>query len=225
MKHIRFILLITVIALATLACSFSVGSPNPITGSGVVEKEERPSKAFNRIELQGSADVEVTIGETQSVVVEADDNVLPLIRTSVSGGNTLVINWKPNTNIRNYQTVRVIVTVPSLEAVKITGSGNVTVNGLKAADVRFDLPGSGNITAVGQADRLRINLGGSGNIFCESLQTRDVTVDLTGSGNIQVYATDSLDVTVRGSGNVFYRGNPANVEKSTPGSGNISPMP
>lgn len=224
MKLIRFYIILAVIALATMACSFSVGSPNQVTGSGVIKTEERSVKSFTGIELKGSADVNVIIGEPQSVIIETDDNVLPLIRTAVNN-STLVINWQPNTNLSNYHTVLVTITVPSLESARLSGSGNITVAGLGAADMRLDLPGSGNITAKGSADRLQINLGGSGNILCKDLQAQDVKVGLNGSGNIQVYAANSLDATISGSGAIYYSGSPAKVEKNTPGSGSISPMP
>jgi hypothetical protein len=177
---------------------------------------------FDAIELAGSADVNVSFGETESVVVEAEDNILPLIQTKVQGGR-LVINWKPNTSVAATEPVLVTVTMKSLEAASLPGSGNITITGLNAGKVKFELPGSGNITADGTADSVDVVFRGSGTILCGDLQARSARVKLTGSGNVDVFASESLDVTLNGSGNVTYRGNPADVHKSVPGSGSIEP--
>jgi hypothetical protein len=66
---------------------------------------------------------------------------------------------------------------------------------------------------------------GSGDIRCGDPKAGSASVKLDGTGNITVYASQSLDTNIRGSGNVLYRGNPAKVNKSVPGAGNISPLP
>ena len=223
MKKIPFAIL-SIVALLPLACSVTVNSPKTIKGSGVLASETRPVSGFDAVELADSADVTVSFGDTESVVVEAEDNILPLIVTNVRGGK-LVINWKPNTSVSATEPVRVTVTMKSLQAASLPGSGNITIAGLDASSVNFNLGGSGNITADGAADSVDVNFSGSGNILCGDLQARSATVELTGSGNATVFATDSLDVTLKGSGNVFYRGDPAKVTQSVPGSGTIQAAP
>jgi hypothetical protein len=50
-------------------------------GSGNVIREERKLSSFNKIEVSGAFDVKLIQGTSTSVVVEADDNLMPLIRT------------------------------------------------------------------------------------------------------------------------------------------------
>jgi hypothetical protein len=54
-------------------------------GNGNVIKQERKVSAFNAIEVSGAFDVYLSLGSAQSVIVEADENLMPLIRTAVSG--------------------------------------------------------------------------------------------------------------------------------------------
>jgi hypothetical protein len=218
----NLIALLIIISMPLFACSITFNSPQTIRGSGVLASESRPVSGFDAIELVGSADVNVSFGETESVVVEAEDNILPLIETRVRGGR-LVINWKPNTSVSATKPVLVTVTMKSLEAASIPGSGSITIAGMNAGKVKFDLRGSGNITADGTADSVDVSFGGSGNILCGDLQARSARVKLTGSGNVEVFASESLDVTLNGSGSVTYSGNPAQVHKSVPGSGSIEP--
>jgi hypothetical protein len=223
MKRILFTLIL-IFSLVSLACSFSIGSPQAVRGSGSVVSETRSVSEFTEIEIAGSADVNVSFGETQSVVVEAEDNILPLIETTVRGGR-LVINTRPNTSITTTRPIHVTITMKVLDTASIPGSGNIDIAGLQGGSVKFSLPGSGNITATGTTDTLNIDIGGSGNIVCTDLQAKSVTVTIGGSGNASVYASESLNVRVSGSGNVQYRGNPASVNKSISGSGSVNAVP
>ena len=222
MKKI-FIPLFVVVLL--LACNtVTIGGNNVVDGSGVVVSETRSVSGFDSIELPGSADVDIKIGDGESVVVETDDNILPLIQTEVRG-HTLVIRNKPLTNIRTQNGVQVTVTMKSLESLRIPGSGNVTITGLDGGSVALDISGSGNVIAQGTADSVDINLSGSGNILVGDLQARTVEVRIGGSGNVEVYASEALNASIPGSGSITYRGIPASVDKSISGSGSIDPVP
>ena len=211
-----------IIALMLGACSFGSLSPNVAVGSGKVAHETRSVSNFTSVVLEGSANVSISSGTTESVVVEADDNILPLIETTVKNGQ-LVIGNKPNTNITTVSPVKVTVTMKSLQSVTLSGSGNVTASGFSGDSLSVNLPGSGNITVTGTTNNLQIKLLGSGNIMCQGLQAKSATVSLSGSGDIQVYASQSLDASILGSGSIRYSGNPSQVKKSLSGSGSITP--
>jgi hypothetical protein len=221
-KTIFFPLL--VIVLLSLACTLTVGSSQTTQGSGNVTKESRTVTGFTGVEIASSAEVTINIGESESVVVEADDNILPFIQTNVRG-STLFIETRPTTSINPTTRVRVAIMMKSLEKASITGSGDMTIDGLKGQSVTFSLPGSGNISAAGTADSVNVTLGGSGNILCGNLQARSVTVKLPGSGNVTVYASEHLVANIPGSGNIQYRGGATSVEKNVTGSGSINPIP
>ncbi len=219
----KILAIFTILAMSIAACSVFTVNLNIVKGSGNVSSETRNLSGFSGIDLQGSADVDVAFGEPESVVVEAEDNILPLIETKVQNGQ-LVISTKPNTNLSTTKPVRVHVKMKSLDAVSISGSGSVTAPGMIADSVKVDLSGSGNINLSGSAKNANITLGGSGNVLCDQLKASSVKVVVSGSGNAKVYASDSLDATVSGSGNIQYSGNPAQVNKNISGSGSIVPQ-
>jgi hypothetical protein len=223
MKNIFFVMSL-IVALLLTSCSLSIGSLQTVEGSGILASENRPVTGFDSIELAGHGDVIARLGDSESVLVEAEDNLLPLIETKVRGGK-LVINTKPNITLINTLPVRITITMKSFEEARLTGSGNITVNGLSAGKTRFDLPGSGNITADGVTDSVNVILGGSGNILAGDLQARSALVKLSGSGNVTVFASDRLDIVFKGSGNIHYRGSPADIRKSVTGSGSVQAEP
>jgi hypothetical protein len=224
MKNNRILPLLFVVLFFTLACRMNFSIPQTVVGSGVASSQERSLAEFTAIEIAGSADVFVTVGKTQHVVVESDDNILPLIETSVQSGK-LVISTKSLTSISPRLPIHVIVTMPSLEAASLSGSGNITINGVNSETLMLNLPGSGNINVSGTARRVTVSLNGSGNIQCGDLEAQAVDASLNGSGNVNVYASQHLGVTIRGSGSVHYRGNPAEVNQSVLGSGSVDPIP
>jgi hypothetical protein len=216
----KMLISLTVFMLATLACS--VLSPNTVVGSGNVVSEKRNVSGFTSIELKSPADVNITIGTTESAVIKADDNILPLIETNVSN-EKLVIGNQVFKNIRASHPIQISITMKSLRGIAMSGSGSMNASGLVGQDLVVDLPGSGDITLTGTANNVTINLPGSGNIFCDGLKASSAIVTLNGSGNITVFASESLDANIRGSGAIRYNGNPAQVKKNISGSGTISP--
>jgi hypothetical protein len=109
------------------------------------------------------------------------------------------------------------VSVPSLAAVRLSGSGEISVNGIDAPRLTVTLPSSGALYAAGTATRLDVSLGGSGMARLSNVVARDVHAVVTGSALIRVTATASLNTAVSGSGAIIYSGNPQ-VTSSVTGS-------
>ena len=107
---------------------------------------------------------------------------------------------------------------------RFQGSGNFHVKGVKASNMDVGITGSGDITIIGGVDQLMGQITGTGNLHGGDLTAKRVHVTVTGSGNANVLATEELDASVTGSGDVRYSGNPPKVEKNVTGSGNISPQ-
>lgn len=213
---------IAVLLLASLACSTLTVGTNRVTGSGKVASEVRNLPDFTSVELAGSADVNILLSDKQSVNVQADDNILPLIETKVVNG-TLVVNTKPLTSITTANGIIVTVGIKSLQRLTLTGSGNMRVAAMSGPDLTIALPGSGDITVEGTTNHVAITLAGSGNVLCSDLKAHNADVTLLGSGTIAVFADQSLNANLAGSGTIRYGGNPPRGSKHITGSGAITP--
>jgi hypothetical protein len=192
-----------------------------IRGSGVAASEDRTLPPFTSVELAGSTNVTVQVGSPQSVVVHADDNLIGHVRTTVRSG-ALVIDTTGDFSTRAPMGVSVVV--PELSSVRLTGSGTVTVDGVDVPSFTASLPGSGTMRVAGRTDLLSASLGGSGQMELHGLIARAVEAQLSGSGEIQVYAVDSLDAEVSGTGSVVYAGNPPQVDRVVTGTGAVEPQ-
>ncbi len=211
--------LVAVLAIPAAADDWNLfGNSRQEKGSGNLESEERSLEAFTRIESNLGVDINITIGTPQKVTLTFDDNLLDNIKTRVRG-KTLEIDSKGSFSTRKGCTVD--ITVASLEEVDISGSGEVTITNLDSKEFSFSLSGSGTLEASGKVDALYIELSGSGDIDTRELVAQDVEVEISGSGNAVVYAVNSLDGEISGSGNIRYINQPAHLSTSVTGSGTI----
>jgi hypothetical protein len=228
------------IGLMVTGCGLSV-----VNGSGQIVSEERPVSGFDAVTLAGSGDLIITQGSTESLTIEADDNILPHIRSEVRSG-TLVIeydrdNW--DTVYRPSRTIRYDLMVKDLNSVIVSGSGNVqtasltsnhldlTVSG--SGDVHIDnlqtdsliylLSGSGGADLAGRTGDQQVTISGSGSYRAGDLQSASARVSISGSGDVTVWADDSLDARISGSGSVGYFGNPQ-VSSDVAGSGQVTSL-
>ena len=199
----------------------SSSSSNSATeGSGVPATQARDVAAFNSVELAGTNNVVIRVGEKQSVVVRADDNLLDRVTTEVQSGKLVIANTPGNLTAKSPMSVE--VNVPTLKALTLNGSGNIVVDGIEAESLGVTLPGSGTLTGSGTATRLDVTVSGSGTVQFTRVVVNDVRAVVSGSGSIFITATKTLDASVPGSGAILYAGNPQEVTKSVTGSGAIA---
>ncbi|HEY7090301.1 MAG TPA: head GIN domain-containing protein [Tepidisphaeraceae bacterium] len=194
-----------------------------VVGSGVSKSETRNTGEFTSVQNDLSANLDITVGPATQVTVEADDNILPLIKTEVRGG-TLVIT-SSSVSIQTKSSLKVTITTPQLTGLVINGSGNANIRGLAGGSFNGTINGSGDITAIGKADTLHGQINGSGNLSLKELTAQSATIAIVGSGNASVAATNSLNASITGSGDISYKpGATLNVQKQIVGSGSIRPM-
>lgn len=209
-----------------------------IRGNGRPEIENRLTSNFDEVINNGSFEVHILPGDRHEVEVDAESNLLPYIRTSVSG-RKLFIETTNNRCINSTMTIIVNVYTPYIDGIELNGSGLVSVYDLFLDELNIRLNGSGDIIA--EADAIHINasnsgsgaieisgitetsdfnISGSGRIEAYSLLQRRCYATISGSGSMYVRASDLLDAVISGSGNIYYRGNP-NIIQRISGSGRI----
>ncbi len=218
-SHVTILTLVLVVSLALAACTTGV-TTRTVKGSGNLKTEDRPVGSFDRVTLAGLGNVVVQLGEKEALTIEAEDNLLPEITSEVRG-NELVLGTVTGVNLQPQKTIQYTVTVKSLSAVTLSGSGNIALPSLQAGALTVKISGSGSISGKGTADSLDVQLPGSGQVNMGDLQARTVQVSLPGSGTVTVWATETLDARIPGSGTIQYYGSPR-VTENIQGSGSVN---
>lgn len=176
-------------------------------------------------------------GEPELLVIEAAGDVLDQIGASVSDGRLTIRNngtWTErlrdalSTSLTRQQvtyqlTVRDLSQLEVLGmarvdmaqlateglALRLEGACQLTIRSLETDDLSVDLRGTGRVTLGGRAARQQVVIDGLSTYEAEGLESEQASVQLRGSGRATVWATQELDVTIRGLGRVAYRGRPA----------------
>ncbi len=193
-----------------------------IDGNGSVRMETRNVESFTSISSESFFDVFIIQDSIEQVIVEAEENLLPYIRTIVNE-STLILREQNHTCLDNTLPVKITVKVRNLEKVSLTGSGNIQGNSqINTHTLEVDLTGSGNIEMEANAQQVEAWLGGSGNIDLGTT-SNDLKATITGSGDIHIRGnTLDSDLTITGSGDILAYGlTQDNCFVTISGSGNV----
>lgn len=184
-------------------------------------QEARNVPEFSAVGLAAPLDVHVAQGEAQSVVLEGPEEALAVLETFVEG-RSLRIRVKRGEQARwiSRSKVKARITARRIEALSISGSGDITAPAITGEALRVAISGSGEVRVGGKVDGFSASIAGSGDIRAEALEAQRVSVSIAGSGDATVRAHEALSVNVAGSGDVRYYGDPK-VAKSVMGSGSV----
>lgn len=221
-------LIILASTAALAACGMTADAQEG--GSGETTRRGFTVGAFDSVGLAGSHDVIVTVGGAQSVRAEGDPKILEKLDIRVEGttlkiGTQKGFSWSSGF-MRNRRPVTVYVTVPSLNAAAVAGSGDIKIDkvegerfkgavagsgdlqiaAMRVGGAEFAVAGSGDVRASGSAQRVTAKLAGSGDVDLSGLEARDAEVSLAGSGDVRARATGTANISIMGSGDVSMAG-------------------
>jgi len=170
-----------------------------VEGNYDVITETRQFSAFDRVINEGNFDVYIIQDGLSEVILEAESNLIPLIRTRMQG-SSLVIDTKDN--LRNNYPMKLYVHTTDIIEIKLSGSGLMHADDIVAGDFETSLSGSGNMFMSGTANEVKCSISGSGSIdlglTCEKLET-----DINGSGEIEIWGNANQgDFRISGSGSI-----------------------
>jgi hypothetical protein len=228
----RFMIISTCFLMLVSACG-----KKTIGGNGKVISQHRDIKGFKAISIKGAYDVYLKNGNVESITIEADSNLMGIIKTDLSDSVLDIYNLK--TIIRSKE-LRLIITCPNLNSIDFSGATELSCDsGLVFKDLSINISGAGridmnmkldNLSAIvsggadlnfsGSAISLEVSITGAGNLNAPKFKTQKCKIDISGFGRAKVNVIQKLDVNISGAGKVDYYGNPA-VQQSITGAGKI----
>lgn len=232
--------LFSLLFLATLLSSCNVNMFNSISGNRNVITENRSTKGnFTKIVVSTGLDLYITQGSSNTIAVEADENLQEIIITEIKDGVLKVYSEK---NIWKAESRKVHVTIKTLESLTATSGADVYTNGnLKTNNVRFIATSGADIRVSLDANTVEtistsgsdIEVSGIANHHISSatsgssidaydLHSKNVTASVTSGANINVYATESITANATSGGDIDYKGNPKQVNKKSSSGGDIT---
>jgi len=238
-KGFFHLVLILVIVGIVAFVIIEAGIVQYISGSGDVSLKVLDVENFDKLDISVPAKVYITQSKDYSVILEAEDNLLPYIYAKVER-NTLNIKRKNLIWFRNTEPINIYISMPEVKEIEVSTSGNVigenTISGedlslqisgtgtinmdVKVQDLSTFISGTGDVELEGEAKNHKIKISGVGDVNCFNLDSEDVFVVISGAGDVDVDVSELLDVTISGTGSVGYEGDPR-IKRQISGFGSI----
>lgn len=190
-----------------------------VVGTGPVVSQTRQLAAWKHVSVDGPFEVTITRGPSTEATLQAQANLLPLVRTSVEGETLRIFHTG---SFQTRQPIRLAVSTASLASLTVSGSGQTLVLDVAAGHLPVLMQGSGSLGLAGQADSLALTVSGAGSVDAAQLQTSTTSVRLMGSGNAAVTARSMVEIASLGSGRITVGGHPPQRHVDVRGSGKVT---
>lgn len=200
--------------------------------------ETREVREFSRVSLDGVGHLVITQGDAESLVIEADEQVMPRI-TSVVDDGTLVIRLETGPWWQQLgdalRMIRYDLTMREIEAITLAGAGKIEASGvsaerldltvsgvgslgvdaLSASDLSAVVSGAGSCNVTGRVESQDVTIKGAGSYRAPELRSARAKALVSGTGSITVNVDGTLDAKVSGAGSIRYHGEPTVFQRIT----------
>lgn len=230
MKKVGIIIFISALVIGIVVSNvFSFGKTNykffnfsigwgGVKGSGNAASEKREVAEFKGVDVSGVFKVEVVAGSDFSVEVNADDNLLPMIKTEVRGG---VLHLETTERISPKSPLLVRISAPDIDSVHASGASKISLTGVKNSSLNVDSSGASKITVEGSTGTLTVDVSGASKIDAAGLQAENANIDASGASHVAVNASNEVRADASGACKISYSGAPKNVIKNTSGASKV----
>ncbi|WP_282124384.1 head GIN domain-containing protein [Algibacter mikhailovii] len=233
------IIVATILSFTLFSCNFDINMNPGVKGNGDVIIEDRTSNtSFSTIKATEGLDVYLTQSDSESIIVEADENLQDLILTEVENG-VLKIHTEQNIGKATSKKIKVsfkdISSIISTSGSDVYSTNTITVENLElkstsGSDMKLSVKTSilnckstsgSDIHLSGTTSKLIAEATSGSDIKAADLMAESSHVKATSGAGITVNTSKELIAKASSGGDVKYYGNPEKVETSNNPSGSV----
>lgn len=228
----------TILAMFCTSCKIDLG--NGIKGSGNITTETRTAtNEFKNIEVSQGIEVQVEQGKTQSINVEADDNLQQHITTNIENG---ILRIETDASYNASQTPIVHVIMPTINGLSASSGAQISTNScivsnnlivksssgsrisveVEADFISLDSSSGSTLEANGKALKLEADSSSGSTIDAENLMTNEVIARTNSGSSISVHPIIKLDAKSSSGGSINYVKIPKTITKEENSGGSVS---
>lgn len=202
--------------------------------------QERNLEPFTGIKVGGAFNLILNQTGQHKVVIEAEEDLIPKIRTEVKG-NVLHIEMKWDWSWDN-KDVKLYVDFDELSSLNISGASDVKAEGpIRAEDLEIKvsgagdmdlqvdakslditISGAGDVNIAGNTEIQKVRLSGAGDYHAQHLKSKYTDAKASGAGSVVVYASEEIEATASGAGSIKYYGDPTREKTDESGAGSVT---
>lgn len=177
-----------------------------VRGSTEVVTETRSLDEFHAVSASIVGQLFITQGNKYEVIIHTHANLIDDVKTEIVSDELII---ELDRCVREMERFEVHVILPSIQSLVFSGVGDVSAtNNLDAETLSVNLSGVGNMDLKGTADNFHVVLSGVGDVNAGEMVTKESSVSLTGIGSARVNVSDRLEASIRGTGDILYKGDP-----------------
>lgn len=223
MKTRSFLLLLTFLGFGLIA---QTSYASRVKGSGNVITETRKVSGFHAIDIGGAFEIELVKSSEEKIIIETDDNIMPIIETSVSGGELSVENKR---DINNPTKLKLTIFYLNLDEIDISGAAelyskdvltaenlNLECSGasevslkIEAGTMDTEFSGASKVELEGHANSVKLDISGAAVIQAYGFEIKNLDLDASGAAVVKVLILDKLRIDASGASSVKYKGDPS----------------
>ena len=198
---------------------------------------------FDRIDLGSAFKIEIRPGNFK-VVAEGRQEDLDELEGKVGNNGALIVRYKDSKGWswnKNRKTVHLVILMPQLKGLDLSGATTTTVEGFKNVDnmeldisgasrlnaafnakkVDLDISGASTIVLEGKADMMKGEISGATTFRAGSFVVEEVKMSISGASSAKLNVTKSLKADASGASSIKYAGGAKNVSTDTSGASSI----
>ena len=206
-KGWRAVWAVAIVALLAVGCITVPGSGQAVVGQGPVITEDRQVEPFTTIETKNGIKLVLSIGPATSVQVSAQENLVPLVSTTVSNGK---LTAQTTQSVVASGPLTVTVVTPSLTALTTSAGAFVDATGVTTDAFALTSDTGSNIKITGSTGNLSVTaregtflqLEGFAATNIDITATNGVTGTINASGRVSGNASNGVLLTVTGGATV-----------------------
>ena len=201
-------------------------------------KQERDVNSFTKIKVGSAIHLSVSLGVSESLVFEAEQEVLSKLKSEIKNGELHVFL---EGSVNNSKEIKAFVTLKSIAGISATGASKVNftsmvscdkmeidANGasyieieLKAKEINIGSHGASNIKVNGSATLLIATVDGASSLKAMDLKAESVEIKASGAASASVNTSKKLTGAASGASTIRYSGDPKDKNVTVSGSSTI----
>ena len=235
---LKFIIAI-ILSLSLFSCNFDINLGSGVSGNGNVTTENRTvNQSFSKIKASEGLEVYLTQSNTESIIVETDENLQELILTEIKNG-VLVVHTKDNIKYAQSKKVNIsfknITAITSTSGSRVLGDNtinteNLSIKTTSGSAIKLDIvtknldcksTSGSTLKLTGKTNNLVVQATSGSSIKAPELIAKSCEVKATSGASISVNTEKKLIAKASSGASISYYGDPEEVEKSDSSSGSI----
>lgn len=172
---------------------------------GKVVSKELDLQDFNAIHTYSNVDIIYTQGNEYRVCVEGNEKAIECYQIDINDG--ILTDQTVKNASGTIPSVRLRVTAPMLNEIKISGAGDVDIKKKsKFEALTIDISGAGDLDINSmECGKLTVEVSGAGDIKAQNIQCSSATVSISGAGDADfrsLTSTGNIEFYCSGAGDI-----------------------